>query len=82
MAGKVELLSNFIVTKANDQSLSIMQLVNITKAQIVNAVPAVHRDKLSSVIIRKAKQRAIVTYVKQKAEVQKKFVYLRLKLLA
>ena len=39
MAGKVQQLSDFIVTKANDLGLSITQVVNVDDATIIAAIP-------------------------------------------
>ena len=67
MADKVQQLSDFIVTKATNQNLSITQLVNVDNATIIAAIPQEHR-KVSSVVLRKAKQSAIHKYINQKIQ--------------
>jgi hypothetical protein len=67
MAGKVQQLSDFIVTKANDLGLSITQVVNLDDAAIIAAIPAQYRDHVSSVVLRKAKRSALFRYIDQKA---------------
>ena len=66
MASKVTLLSAFIVTKANQLGMTIPQLIAVTDAQIVDAIPEQHRDKLTAVIMRKARQSALGLYANQK----------------
>jgi hypothetical protein len=65
MAGKVQQLSDFIVTKATNQNLTIRQVVNVDNATIIAAIPQEHR-RVSSVVLRKAKQSAVHKYVNQK----------------
>ena len=67
MAGKVQQLSDFIVTKANDLGLSITQVVNVDDATIIAAIPEQHLEHVSDVVFRKAKRLALLTYVDQKA---------------
>ena len=68
MASKVQILSDFIVTKATNQNLSITQVVNVDDAMIVSAIPEQYRNKVSAVVLRKAKQSAVHKYVNQKAQ--------------
>jgi hypothetical protein len=67
MAGKVRQLSEFIVTKATNLGLSVTQVVNVDDAAIMAAIPAQHRQRVSGVVLRKAKQSAIDKYITQKA---------------
>jgi predicted ATP-grasp superfamily ATP-dependent carboligase len=68
MASKVQILSDFIVTKATNQNLSITQVVNVDNATIVSAIPQEHRDKITPMILRKAKQTAVHNFINQKAQ--------------
>jgi hypothetical protein len=68
MAGKVQQLSDFIVTKATNLGLSITQLVNVDYATIIAAIPAQYREHISGVVLRKAKQSAIDKYIDQRAQ--------------
>ena len=67
MASKVQLLSDFIVTKASNQGFTVTQLLNVDDAAIMAAIPAQHRQRVSGVVLRKAKQSAIDKYITQKA---------------
>ena len=67
MASKVQLLSDFIVTKASNQGFTVTQLLNVDDAAIMAAIPAQHRERVSGVVLRKAKQSAIDKYITQKA---------------
>jgi len=67
MAGKVQQLSDFIVTKATNRNLTITQVVNVDNATIIAAIPKEHR-KISSVVLRKAKHSAIHKYVNNKTQ--------------
>ena len=68
MASKVQQLSDFIVTKATNQNLSITQMVNVDDATIFSAIPAEHREGISRIVLRKAKQSAVHKYVNQKVQ--------------
>ena len=67
MASKVQMLAEFIVTKAANQGLTITQVVNVDDATIIAAIPEQYRDRISSVVLRKARQSAIDKYIEQKA---------------
>jgi len=67
MAGKVQMLADFIVTKANGLGLSVTQVVNVDDAAVIAAIPAQYRDHVSGVVLRKAKQSAVNKFIDQKA---------------
>ena len=68
MASKVQQLSDFIVGKATNQNLSITQLVNVDNKTIVSAIPEQYRSRMSSIVLRKAKQSAVHKYINQKTQ--------------
>ena len=68
MADKVQQLSDFIVTKAISQNLTITQVVNVDDATIIAAIPQQYRRGVSKVVLHKAKRSAIHKYVNQKVQ--------------
>jgi len=68
MAGKVQQLSDFIVSKATNQNLSITQMVNVDNATIIAAIPQQHRRGISKVVLRKAKYSATHKYINNKTQ--------------
>ena len=67
MARKVQMLAEFIVNKATNLGLSVTQVVNLDDAAIIAAIPAQYRDRISGVVLRKAKRSALLRYIDQKA---------------
>ena len=66
MANRIEQLTDWLISRAQQQGLSIQQFKDITLGQVRNNLPVNYRDRLTQTIYLKAKRMALTGLFEQK----------------